>query len=561
MFLPFFLQVLLLEGYVPVANAFSIPHKNVKAPIFRRDSGHGYRGSHIYGKLSQFQLYSGVEATLELEKNVTSFTLTSFDGDEGKEIIPADNYDELELSIPNQSDGKGSKSRFMSALPSIKNQLGDDVDKKIISTAWPSMLNMAVVPIVNSVDTFWVGRLGIALALAGQAAANQVFFSFFFLVSFLPTITAPLVATAVGSGDKAEAQNRVCESLFLSNVLGAIGTIVLVGFPEKSLGLVLSKDALAMQYAVPYLRFRALSMIPSLISATGFSAYRGLLNTVTPLKVSIATNLVNLVADPILIRGFGVSGAAIATAASETMAGAIYLKLLTKRKLAQISKMFRPPAWSNLKTLIQSGSVMLLFQLVLNIAFLTASRRVQAMDPTGVSAAAYGIVMQIYSVGVVCHLGMKVSAATLVPSERITNGDDAARLMADKLFVWGSIVGIILGIAQMAALPFLVPLFTTLPEVREAIKVPALISAFIQFVNGPLFVGEGVMVGTGKFKALSSCTIIGASVMIASILSPLGKTLNGVLISLAAFNFIQAFTMVWHHLKLGPFSGKREKLL
>ena len=169
--------------------------------------------------------------------------------------------------------------------------------------------------------------------------------------------------------------------------------------------------------------------------------------------------------------------------------------------------------------------------------------------------------MQIYSVGVVCHIGMKASAATLVPSAMATHGVTAAKKMADKLFIWGSLVGVILGIVQMSLLPVITPMFTTIPEVREAIKVPALISAFIQFLNGPLFVGEGVMVGMGKFKALTSCTIIGASVMVASIVSPLGKTLNGVLLSLAVFNLIQAITMVWHHLKIGPFSKRQSQYL
>jgi hypothetical protein len=42
---------------------------------------------------------------------------------------------------------------------------------------------------------------GDALALAGQSAANSVFSTAFFLVSFLPTVMAPLVASAVGAGD------------------------------------------------------------------------------------------------------------------------------------------------------------------------------------------------------------------------------------------------------------------------------------------------------------------------------------------------------------------------
>lgn len=466
---------------------------------------------------------------------------------------------------------QGSKrKRFLSSLPSLgKKGFQDEVDQQIISAAVPSMLNMAVVPIVNSVDTFWVGRLGVTLALAGQSAANQAFFTLFFLVSFLPTITAPLVATAVGSGDMEEAKNKVSEALFLSNLLGLVGTIMLCGFPRTSLGLVLAQDSAAMQYAIPYLRFRALSMIPCLVSSSGFAAYRGLLNTVTPLKVSITTNLFNLIADPLFIfglpfstgplkaiKGLGVSGAAIATAGAESLSGLIYLRLLIRRKLTSIKDMFKIPSWDSIKTIVKGGSAMLLFQLVLNVAFLTAARRVQSIDPSGLAAAAYGIIMQIYSVGVVCHLGIKATAATLVPSERSKKGDAAARIMADKLFIWGSIVGVLLGVGQMIALPFLIPMFTTIPELRDAIKIPALISSFIHFVNGPLFAGEGVMVGLGTFKALTSCTILGASIMVSCILSPLGKSLNGILLSLAAFNFFQAGGMVYHYLKKGPLSKK-----
>jgi Na+-driven multidrug efflux pump len=199
------------------------------------------------------------------------------------------------------------RSRFISAIPRM-----DSLDEKILGTAVPSMINMAVVPLVNAVDTFWVGRMGIALALAGQAAANSAFFTLYFLVAFLPTITAPMVAAAVASGDMDAAQERVCESLFLCNVLGGLGTMVLVLFPHVGLRMVLPDGAPALEYAAPYLRYRALSMVPALLSATGFAAYRGMLDTVTPLKVSLFTNALNLVLDPLLIfRGqLGFLGAA-----------------------------------------------------------------------------------------------------------------------------------------------------------------------------------------------------------------------------------------------------------
>ena len=215
-------------------------------------------------------------------------------------------------------------SRFRQALPTFPLS---DIDKMVLSTALPSMANLAVVPLVNSVDTFWVGRMGIALALAGQAAANNVFFTLFFLVAFLPTITAPLVAQAKTNE---EAKERVSEALFLCNVFGAIGTILMVGFPHIPLKMVLSRDAPAFTYAAPYLRLRALSLIPVLWASTGFAAYRGLLNTVTPLKVSLATNALNLILDPIMIfpGKLGFVGAALATAVAEGMSGIVYIKLL-----------------------------------------------------------------------------------------------------------------------------------------------------------------------------------------------------------------------------------------
>ena len=91
---------------------------------------------------------------------------------------------------------ESAESRMRAALPS-----GDEIDRRIFSVAVPSIANLAVAQLVGEVDTFWVGRMGDALALAGQGAANTCFFCVYFLVAFIPTITAPLVAKSAGEGD------------------------------------------------------------------------------------------------------------------------------------------------------------------------------------------------------------------------------------------------------------------------------------------------------------------------------------------------------------------------
>lgn len=78
-------------------------------------------------------------------------------------------------------------------------------------------------------------------------------------------------------------------------------------------------------------------------------------------------------------------------------------------------------------------------------------------------------------------------------------------------------------------------------------------------MNGPLFAGEGVMLGLGTFKALAVSTAMGTGIMVASLLSPLGKQLNGILLSLSMFNLFQALAMVYHYLKLGPLATNRDR--
>lgn len=326
-----------------------------------------------------------------------------------------------------------------------------------------------------------------------------------------------------------------------------------------------------MEYAIPYLRLRALGLVPALFASTGFAAYRGLLNTVTPLKVSLTTNILNMILDPLFIfglggraggsscvmlsflaKGLGPSGAAAATSIAELTSALIYLRLLVRRKLVRWSRLFRPPSLNSLLPLIQGGLAMLMRQLILNVAFVSAARRAQILDPTGVSAAAYGITMQIYSLGVVMHLGIQGTAAALVPSARATGGNDAARTVADRIFAWGTLLGIVLACGQYFALPAITPAFSPLLEVRQAVKGPATISSFIHLVNGLVFAGEGTMLGLGLFRDLAVITSVGVAAMVVCLASPLGGTLNGVLLSLAAFNLVQGLAVTWHHVRISP---------
>lgn len=423
------------------------------------------------------------------------------------------------------------------------------------------MANLAVVPLVQAVDTFWVGRMGNALAQAGQSAAGTTFFTVYFLVAFVPTMTAPLVAAATGRGDSAAAEARIGDAVWVSTVLGLIGTLMLTTFPSAVNSMVVPRGAPAAEFADSYLRLRSISMVPALISALGFAAYRGLLDTVTPLKVSIASNLVNLVLDPILIFscGLGVAGAAVATAFAEICSAACYVVLLARLKLLRIRRLVaNPPSLGALAAILGGGVTMLARQALLNLSFVLSTRRAQAIDPSGVSAAAYGIVMNIYSLGIVLQIAVQGTAAALVPATRAKEGDRAAARVADRIFSFGIVVSVFLAFAQTVAMPFIAPIFSTVPAVRDAIAAPARIAALVQLTNGVIFAGEGAMIGLGAYKALATVTGIGVAVMAAVLTTPVTKRLDGILLSILAFHIVQAIGVLFHHLRISPLRPRAD---
>ena len=155
-------------------------------------------------------------------------------------------------------------------------------------------------------------------------------------------------------------------------------------------------------------------------------------------------------------------------------------------------------------------------QIALNAAFGAATRSAQAMDATGVQAAAYSISQQLWLLAGVALFALQSSAAALVPAalgkgdnNDDTDATDAARRVADRCMGWGLFAGVGLGLLQIACLP-LVRCFSPLPEVRAAARTPAFLSALAQPVNGVAFVAEGVLLGLGAFRFLAAQTAVGA---------------------------------------------------
>lgn len=434
---------------------------------------------------------------------------------------------------------------------------GDVLDRKILNLAIPAILNLMIIPLLGAVDMYFIGKMNNALAIAGSAAANQVFASTFWIFSFLPLVITPLVAAASASGDNNAVQSRITEALLIGTVIGVVGTALLGLAPAKMLSIVLPTAAASRVYAEPYLKYRALTFGPALLSTVGFAAFRGKMDVVTPLKISLFSNIINAILDPIFIFNFnmGVSGAAAATCVSELISFLIYMQQMIKLKMIKLSLSL--PDLSTITPFIFGGLSVQLRAICIEVAFISVTRATQLRDPTGVTAAAHAISLQIWGMASIVLFAMNGVSSIMIPSEVARSGSYiTAKPMADRLFMWGLLLGGLLGLGQLSALP-VISVFSSLPAVQEAAKGPTVIAGLLQFINGIVFIGEGIQQGDQDFLTLAKTTLLATASMLLALKFIGNTSLLGIWACLGVFYVARLGGVLSYYFITGPFSKIR----
>ncbi len=156
-------------------------------------------------------------------------------------VASSGKFDDQSTKTTQSLSGVVSQQSILQWTKSIP-QLFDDVDRLIFSTTLPLSAVFAIIPIASTLDLFWVNRLGDALAVAGQAAANQVYNSAFWLFAFLPTITATLVSKSHASGNIEQTQDSVCQAMLFALLLSIPGALMMFFNPSRALSSILKGE-------------------------------------------------------------------------------------------------------------------------------------------------------------------------------------------------------------------------------------------------------------------------------------------------------------------------------
>jgi len=382
------------------------------------------------------------------------------------------------------------------------------LDAQILGLALPALGTLAIDPLLSVVDTGYVGHLGTA-PLAALGAASSLFTFTFLLFNFLSQATAPLVGQALGRADEAAARRTVAQAVTLAALCGALSLAALEAFAEPLLRAVYGggeAEAGVLALAATYVRVRALGLPAALVSNALGGAYRGLLDTRTPLRIALVANAANALLDPVLIfgvpggpGGLGVAGAAAATVAAEYAACWQFLRGLGRTRLGGVGGAELPRPAELLPLLTASGAL-LARQVALQGTLLLAASTAARVADGGTALAAHQVSIQAWMLLSFTFDSVAVAAQGLV-SDSLGRGDrGAARAVAGRCLAWGAGLGAAGGAGLWGAHGWLSRAFSSAPDVQAASESTlGLYVAAAQPVNALVFVGDGVIAGSLDF--------------------------------------------------------------
>jgi multidrug resistance protein, MATE family len=381
--------------------------------------------------------------------------------------------------------------------------------KSLIRLAVPLAAAQAGTQLMGLVDVAVLGRLG-ARELAGSGLANAVFFAFSIIGMGMVFGVDPLIAQAVGAGDRVRARRVLWQGIWLALIVSGVLTLVLFA-GAIALPLIGSEPELIAP-ARTYLLIRLTSLVPFLLFFV-MRSYLQAHGVTRPMVLSmIVANVFNLIADIALVFGIpgwipamGVAGAAIATVLCAILQ-TVMVGYAVRRIKVEGHFDHRPDRAAILQAVrvgvpiaLQMGAEVGIFALVALLASRLGTLQL----------AAHQLVIGLASFTFTVALGVASAASVRVGIGIGARDALGTRFAGHVAFLCGAAV---MGASALAFAIFPRPLARLVTDQENVIlaAIPLmLVAAVFQLSDGAQAVGAGVLRGAGDTKYASIANLIG----------------------------------------------------
>ncbi|MEM5780714.1 MAG: MATE family efflux transporter [Lawsonibacter sp.] len=297
----------------------------------------------------------------------------------------------------------------------MKIQLSDHFTvQRLLRFVAPSILMMIFTSIYGVVDGLFVSNFVGKTSFAAINLIMPILMGLGCLGFMLGTGGSALVAKTLGEGDR-ERANRLFSMLVYVTLAGGLAVVVLGQAGLRPIATALGAEGAMLEDCVLYGRIILLSqpafMLQVLFQSffvTGEKPHLGL-------AVTVEAGLTNMALDFLFIAvfGWGLAGAAVATALSEGVGGLVPLVYFSRRNSSLLRLIPAKPDWNALGKACSNGASELMTNLSMSLVNILYNLQLMRMvGPDGV--AAYGVIMYVNFFFVAIFLGYSIGVAPII---------------------------------------------------------------------------------------------------------------------------------------------------
>lgn len=377
----------------------------------------------------------------------------------------------------------------------------DPLDHKIWRIAWPAILSNISIPLLGLVDAGILGHLDDSRYLGAVAIGSALLSFLYWGFGFLRMGTTGRVARALGADTPDSANLELYRALLLA--LGLALMIWMLHTLWLGLGLALmAPDPGLLLLADSYATIRLASAPAVLATYAIVGWFIGHQNTRWPMLVLIATNLVNIVLDVVLVIGLGLNsdGAALATVIAEYLGFglAVYGVVRTAGpglRGPSLAPLYR---WREYLSLLRSNGHLFLRTITLLSAFAFFTAMGEKLG--GPTLAANALLMQLLLLTAYGLDGFAYAVEGLAGNRAGAGDRDGFYHAVRRCGFWCAVGALFLSLAFLLLQQPLFALLTSLPEVREILHGHRLWLVLLPLVAAPTYLLDGVFIGTTQTR-------------------------------------------------------------
>ncbi len=443
------------------------------------------------------------------------------------------------------------------AEPRLRKINNDITEGGLGSSLWrlamPMMLGAVLQDLFSLADLFFIGRLG-HIQVAAISIAGAILSVIMMAAIGISAGTTALIAHFVGKKDYNSADNVLFQTVVVS-IICSLGMVLIGFFGTNGLLRLFGAGPDVVSAASGYLRINFIWSIVIFLFIAFNQALRGSGDAVTPLKILILANIINIALDPLLIFGFGffprmeVAGSALATVISRTIGVVILLRHLLfghsslhfhkgifKVNFMLIGRMVKVGFFASFEVLLRQVSLLLLLRLVTSFG--------------AACLAAFGIAIRLRMSVMMLGFGMGTACSVLIGQNMAAGHSDRATQAGWNALKYYELIILPVAVLFFIFSPQIIGLFSNNPEVLKiGSNFLRFIAVTLPFLASALILSRGIS-GAGDTVAPAAMTGIvqlGLRIPLAYVLVLVfGLGNNGIWLGINASDICQGLLMMWY---------------